>query len=189
MLGLGLMFLPLLGAVGGAELGPESCFPEAAGVDAFQYIWYCNHLHALGEVMLPRGSESYRFVYLRCYHPPIIVRVQRIGQRWLLFAGVLSGKGGYEPGRVVRRVFRELSAAEGNVLQRRLAGAGFWGAGAQEKTTGTDGAQWILEGRRDRDYRFMDIWSPRGRRFASFRDLCLSFLDLAGVRPAAAEIY
>src|SRR5262245_21690105 len=126
MLGLGLLVLPLLGAASAPETGPGSCFPDAADLGAFESIWYCNHLRALGEVGLPRGSESYRFVYLRCYHRPIIVRVQRIGQRWLLFAGVLSGKGGYEPGQVVQRVYRELAVTEAEVLQRRLSEAGFW---------------------------------------------------------------
>jgi len=190
MFGLGLVVLTLLGAASAPETGPGSCFPDAADLGDFEYIWYCNHLHALGEVGLPRGSESYRFVYLRCYHRPIIVRVQRIGQRWLLFAGVLSGKGGYEPGHVVQRIHRELSAAEAELLQRRLFEAGFWRqAGVQEKVTGTNGAQWILEGRRERDYRFLDIWSPKGRRYAAFRELCLCLLDLATVRPAAEEIY
>jgi len=190
MFGLGLLVLSLLGAASVPETGPGSCFPDAAGLGAFEYIWYCNHLHALGEVGLPRGSESYRFVYLRCYHRPIIVRVQRIGQRWLLFAGVLSGKGGYEPGHVVQRVHRELSATEVGILQQRLSEAGFWSrADAQERVAGTDGAQWILEGRLDRDYRILDIWSPQGRRYSAFRALCLFLLDLARVRPAADEIY
>jgi dihydrofolate reductase len=43
MFSLGLLVLQLLGAASAPETGPGSCFPDAAGLGAFEYIWYCNH--------------------------------------------------------------------------------------------------------------------------------------------------
>jgi hypothetical protein len=167
-----------------------SCFPKAAALDEFRYEWYCKHLQAMGERELAPGAESYRFLYLRSFDAPISVRVQRIGDSWLLSGRTLSGKGGYEPGSVVNRTERELSTEEVQALERRLRGADFWGdPWVNQEDTGVDGARWILEGRRGSEYRLLDIWSPEGIHYRLFRDICLYFLDLATVRPAEERIY
>jgi hypothetical protein len=144
----------------------------------------------MGEQALAAGADSYRFLYLRTFHAPISVRVQRIGERWLLSARVLSGHGGYEPGHVVTRIDRELSPPEIELLQRRLRAADYWGEPwVNEDVLGVDGAQWVLEGRRGADYRLLDIWSPESVHYRLFREMCISFLDLAHVRPSEEELY
>jgi hypothetical protein len=144
----------------------------------------------MGEQELVPGAESYRFLYLRTFHASIGVRVQRIGERWLLSSRLLDGPGGDEPGRVVRRSDRELSPEEAQALQRRLGGAHFWGTPWEDQAdTGVDGAQWILEGRHGSEYRLLDIWSPQGTHYQRFREACLYLLDLAGLRPTEDLIY
>lgn len=187
-----MLGIPAILLLAAAEAGAPvaSCFPKVAMLDEFRYQWYCKQLQAMGERELASGAESYRFLYLRTFDAPISVRVQRIGDRWLLVARVLSGKGGYDPGTVVKRVDRELSTEEIGALQRRLRGADFWGEPwVTQKELGVDGGQWIFEGRRGAEYRLLDIWSPEHIDYRLFRELCLYFLDRAGVRPTEEDIY
>ena len=182
--------LVLVGAPAAATPAVACCFPRAAELDEFRCRWYCNHLHAMAEQPLPLGAEGYRFLYLRTFHAPISVRVQRIGQRWLLSARLLDGHGGYGPGHVAKRTDKELSPEEARMLEDRLRTAAFWGnPWKEQQDTGVDGARWILEGRRGSEYRLVDIWSPQGAHYERFREACLYFLDLAKLRPTQDEIY
>lgn len=64
---------------------------------------YLPHLSAAAEDRIeatePRGIEVIRFLWLRTFHAPMLVRVDRDGDSFALSAKTLSGLGGYDPCR------------------------------------------------------------------------------------------
>src|SRR5262245_33711717 len=73
---------------------------------------------------------------------------------------VLSGKGGYEPGTLVRTTKRALNPDEWRLLQQRLENAGLWESTDRDDRLGVDGAQ-----------------------------ACVFMLELAGIKPPSEELY
>jgi hypothetical protein len=151
--------------------------------DAFTREWYSTHLRTMAEPSLSCGQsddESYRFLWLRTWGHPITVRVEA-GQPHTLTAVELDGAGGYEPGKVVRRVTRQLSAEEWRTLSHSSKALNFWKMPTRLPHHGSDGAQWVLEGRSGREYHVVDRWSPRD---GAYRDFCLMLVKFAGLMPS-----
>jgi hypothetical protein len=124
-------------------------------------------------------TETYRFLWLRTFHNPVAVRVFQRGGEYGLAAVILDGAGGYNPGHVSRRVTRALSRDEWQTVIARLDGAQFWHmATKSDDPPGFDGAQWIVEARRDGRYHVVDRWSDTDHGLESVGKL---FLDLAGL--------
>ena len=151
--------------------------------DAFRRRWYSSHLRAMAEPSLSCGvspGESYRFLWLRTFGRPIAVRVE-IGRSNTLTAVELDGAGGYQPGKISRRVQRQLSADEWKTLSDALKATDFWKMPGRDSDRGLDGAQWIMEGRSGHDYHVVDRWSPKA---GAYRDLCLMLVKLSGLIPS-----
>jgi hypothetical protein len=126
----------------------------------------------------------YRFLWLRTWGRPIAVRVEKVGDAATLIATELDGWGGYNPGKVARRIERRLTLVEWNLLSDRLTRIGFWRLPGHLPGQGLDGAQWIVEGREGARYHLVDRWSPKT---GDYRDLCLALVDLAGLRPSGKD--
>ena len=147
--------------------------------DAFTREWYSQHLRAMTKPSLSCGEssgESYRFLWLRTWGRPIAVRIEA-GRSSTLTAVELDGAGGYEPGKVSRKVQRQLSAA---TLSEALKATGFWKMPGRLPTHGLDGAQWVMEGRSGLNYHVVDRWSPAP---GVCRELCLMLVKFAGLMP------
>ena len=149
--------------------------------DAFTREWYSKHLRAMAEPSLSCGQssgESYRFLWLRTWGRPIAVRIET-GPSNTLTAVELDGAGGYEPGKVSRRVQRPLNGDEWKTLSHALKTTGFWKMPGRLPNHGFDGARWIL--RSERDYHVVDRWSPAT---GAYREFCLMLVKLAGLMPS-----
>lgn len=139
-----------------------------ARFDSYRREWYANHLRAAGEPSLLSAAragqaDTLRFVWLRTFDPPVIVRIEGVsGRRPRLIGYELTGAGGYEPGTVARKVDRLLTAAEASDLRRRLVVNNplRLPAGSANCDTGTDGSQWIIERASGHRYKMVDRWSP-----------------------------
>lgn len=150
-----------------ARYFPVGSFPGSPSDfdgDLFVRRWYSQHLAAMEEPSLSCGpssdDETYRFVWLRTFHNPVAVRAFRRGQHFGLEAVILNGAGGYEPGFVSNRVSKELTPAQWRRLLSALDEAQFWQATTTvDDIVGNDGAQWIIEARREGQYHFVDRWS------------------------------
>jgi hypothetical protein len=131
--------------------------------DLFFREWYSKHLVAMEEPSLYCGvledAETYRFLWLRTFHNPVAVRVFRRGYDYGLDAVILDGAGGYDPGHVSRRVTRALSRDEWQTVIAGLEGVQFWQMATSRYEFGFDGAEWIVEARRDGRYHIVDRWS------------------------------
>jgi hypothetical protein len=124
-------------------------------------------------------TETYRFLWLRTFHNPVAVRVFRRGDDYGLEAAILDGAGGYDPGHVSRRVTKTLSRDQWQTVIARLEGVQFWQkATKSDNPPGLDGAQWIIEARRDGRYHIVDRWTGTDHGMES---VGRHFLDLAGL--------
>jgi hypothetical protein len=147
--------------------------------------------------------ESYRFLWLRTFHPPVLVhlRFQQNGQVTLSYKET-NGQGGYETGRLVvsnRIDVRELLLRKtGDPEQIELILDGFkqeleqhfWGQPSwiEDDSIRLDGATWTLEGTRKNQCHVVTRWSPpAGSGFRRLSEkLLFQFAD-RGFDPA--EIY
>lgn len=150
--------------------------------------WYSKHLKAMSEKSLlgisDKNVETYRFLWLRTFHHPIFVRVERIqhepnANEIVLFSKELDGAGGYEPGKLFNETGRVLTEKQWCEFMNLLEKANYWKLPTQDKNSGGfDGAEWILEGVRDNRYHIVERWSPDG---GEYREACIYLLKLSGI--------
>ena len=74
---------------------------------------------------------------------------------------MLSGKGGYDPGRIEEEVQSDLKPATVAELEKLLAETKFNDLKSSVEDDGLDGSQWILEVVRGGEYKIVDRWSPK----------------------------
>lgn len=148
-------------------------------LDEFEDDWYSKHLRAAGERPLsfvPGSSDALRFIWLRSFHAPVIVRVE-----WApsgaatLTATMLSGAGGYEPGEVSNTVSRTLTQVEIEIL------LGLRQAVLPEPPVDCammlDGARWIVEAAGADGYHYVNAQGPEA---GAVRELGLALLGFTG---------
>jgi hypothetical protein len=152
--------------------------------DAFRRSWYSTTLRAMSEPSLSCGSntgdETFRFLWLRSFRPPIVVVVTRSGARAELRAMELAGRGGQQPSAVKWRISRTLTRLQWEELSGTIGTRSFWGfqtTQPQEIPLVNDGAQWILEGRQGNRYHVVDRQTPP----RLMRAVAEVFLKTAGV--------
>ena len=132
-------------------------------------------------------GETYRFLWLRTFHPPIAVRLTVTQGTARILSVQLSGAGGYDPGTVVHRAEHLLPPQEWNQVRDAINVAHFWQMGAWEgKPGGLDGAQWVIEGRAGAKYHVVDRWCPES---GPVRELGLLLMRLARLEIAESAIY
>ena len=150
--------------------------------------WYPKHLEAMKEPSLFEQStntavEQYRFLWLRTFHKPIAVRVRKDSAGITLRVVRLSGAGGYNPGKIERDETFALSTKQWDDFVKLLAKASFWDVPSDEKQSGNDGAQWVLEGQEAGKYHHVDRWTPsmnrEKRKLKNFESCCRYLLKLS----------
>jgi hypothetical protein len=167
---------------------PEGALGENPRSDRFVAEWYSKQLSAMGEPSLHCVSRYpvYRFLWLRTFHHPIAVRVEKRQDGMHVFAVELDGAGGYEPGSESRRIERVLSAREEEVFNEAVASVRIFSAPDKRELGGADGSQWIVEARDGARYQIHDVWTPeRGR----IHQLGIVFIALTGWSIPKNEMY
>jgi hypothetical protein len=183
-----------------AHLHDHQFFPEGALdpndsiSDEFHRTWYSKYLCVMNEPPLwddrQKAIESYRFLWLRTFHRPICVRIEKHEEDVVLSAIELEGSGGYKAGKIVKQVEKRVELESWNHLVKLLMGVGFWNLPTRDESLGFDGAQWIIEGYRDGSYHVVDRWSPEPNGpHSGFRRICLYFLELADLLLDPEDIY
>lgn len=168
---------------------PESVFSERLDLHQYTVAWYGKHLAAMKEPSLFKLSSDkdlcvYRFLWLRTFHNPIVVRliVNNDGSAHLI-SKITSGAGGYEPGEVTESIEKIISAEEVDSIELALSGLDFWDLPSTVEDSELDGAQWIVEGVKDGKYHIVDRWSPD----RLYEELALFLVKCAGIK--VDEIY
>jgi hypothetical protein len=140
---------------------------------------------------LPETDQAFRWVWLRSFHPPVVVRVERQGSRAFVAVKMLDrayglGPDGVRASRLSVDRRRPLADQEWESLAE-LRRAGFWlQSSSESEQFGVDGADWIMDGVAWGERHTVKRWSPES---GPFRDLCLAMLKLSGVAIKPDDIY
>jgi hypothetical protein len=190
-----LIALCLLGAATPAQVRyfPNGVFSADHRSDEFTLKWYSGQLVALREPSLwelskTQQAQSYRFLWLRTFHHPIAIRVDvNADGTSQLTTKMTSGAGGYAPGKLIKDVTVTLRKERTDWFLGKIDAYRFWKLPSVEERGGNDGAQWIIEGIKDRAYHVVDRWTPRD---GDVRALGLIMInDLAKLKITPAEVY
>ena len=157
---------------------PNSVFYE---FDNFCNKWYSKHLFAMREpILFPNSSqtETYRFVWLRTFHNPIAIRIEKQQNIYLLTWKLCDGAGGYEPGRLSIAKQKQIDENTWENFKKLLNKIDFWKMDTEVKEMGFDGSQWILEGKVADKYHVVDRWTPRGGAYYECCDFLIGLTDL-----------
>jgi hypothetical protein len=161
---------------------------SAPSVSEFENDWFSKHLLAMREPSLNCATDwpVYRFLWLRTFHHPIVVRVEFKPNETRLIAVELDGAGGYEPGKQRRRIDRALSLEESAKLLDAIAHSRVWDAADEPEVLGLDGSQWVVEARGGERYRVRNAWTPeKGSAF----DLGKALLASTGWKIPERDFY
>jgi predicted small lipoprotein YifL len=166
---------------------PGTLGAGVASLDGLRARWYSKHLKAMSErpIALENGRRTYRLLWLRTFHHPVAIRIVATKDTQTVYATELDGAGGYEPGKVLRKVSRDLSASEFSDFEAFLEASGFWEMASSQVPEGLDGAQWIVEAATDK-YHVVDRWSPTPGPIRAIGD---RFLSLVSWRYDPREVY
>lgn len=151
-------------------------------ISSLERDWFTKHLRAAAEPSLAMGARDViRFTWLRSFHHTVSIRVEGLASaRPRLWARELTGHGGYDAGKVGRRIERRLSPAEAAALRRTVSARNLFAQPPLEcGNIGLDGAEWIMEGVDGRGYHLIVRWSPEA---GPVREVGLAMLGLTGWR-------
>ena len=193
-----LCLLVVCGHVVGQQYFPDRTFDERDRVEDSVVSWYSNELKTLKEDSLWQLSKEspkqqvYRFLWLRTFHHPVVVRlaVQPDGSG-LLTTKVTSGKGGYDPGKLIVNRTKKISKDVVDAFVAHVEEEQYWSLPTREthdpNVVNLDGAQWVLEGVRNGTYKVVDRWSPKD---GPIRDLGITMTNgLADMKLLYDEVY
>jgi hypothetical protein len=158
---------------------------------------YSGHLKALGEPSLWEASKKtkgtvYRFLWLRSFDHPVVVRLTVNGDATgTLVVKVTSGGGGYKPGKLIENRTKKLSKQQTEVFLDRVEELKYWELPSREEKAANvvnlDGAQWIVEAIKDGSYKIVDRWSPAD---GPIRRIGLMMtIDLANMKLLYQDVY
>lgn len=160
-----------------------------SGVESaiFSINWYSKHLKALREPVLSDTlpTKVFRFTWLRTFDNPIVIGIENYNNTVTLYWKVSDGAGGYEPGKLIEEKRKNLSKKEWKLIVDKVNAINFWSLPSTEnEILGTDGSQWILEGKELGKYHFVDRWSG-----GEIYKICLELLNLTDLKIKEKDIY
>jgi hypothetical protein len=162
--------------VGGAEptvLFPPSLLEQARDcknlivghretLSEFEAVWFSRELILAGEASLAdeRSADAVRFLWLRSFHRPIVVRIDDVGSSSPRMLAIEFSDERAENDRIVRREVRQLKADEANAVRALITESRVFEPRAEDCNIGLDGAQWVLERQQTGKYALVHQWSP-----------------------------
>jgi hypothetical protein len=189
--------LALSGRSVGQQYFPESTFDDQKKSNDFIVEWYSQQLKALQEPSLWEMSKSikgqvYRFLWLRSFHHPVVVRLNvNDDGTGTLVTKVGDGQGGYPPGRLIENRTQDLSKQQTQRFLDEVKQLKYWDLSSREETNprvvNLDGARWVIEAVRGGNYKIVDRWSPEK---GPVKTLGLAMtIELAGMKLLYREVY
>jgi len=125
-----------------------SDFPEPDDRDLFRAFQELP-LYAMPDCV----DEAYSLTFLPSFHPPVLVRVWRVGDQSFLAAKRLDRPPGYRFGNLKESNLRPLTDTEWREVTGRFGRANYWDlAETVNEPLMDDGAAWILDGWNLRNY-------------------------------------
>jgi hypothetical protein len=191
------LLVALCGSSVGQQYFPEAAFDKQEKSNDFAVEWYSQQLKALQEPSLWETSKSikgqvYRFLWLRSFHHPVVVRLNvNDDGKGTLVTKVADGQGGYPPGKLIENRTQDLSKQQTQWFLDEVKALKYWDLPTREgenpNVVQVDGAQWIVEAVRNGTYKIVDRWSPEK---GPIKTLGLSMaIDLAGMKLLYQDVY
>lgn len=138
-------------------------------------------------------TQSYRLVWLRTFHHPVVVRIDVLSDgTGRVYVKETSGQGGYEPGKLIKNDARKLTVKETQWFLDRMRESGFWELPLSEKQAENeivlDAATWVVEGMTGEQYHVLERYAPKcGDKVRSIGLMML--LDMAKLKLLYDEVY
>ncbi len=160
------------------------------GHDKFVDTWYSQNLYAMHEPIFyadKSEKEIYRFTWLRTFHNPISIRIEKNGDIYTLYWKLCNGAGGYDPGELTVNTQKKIDREIWNEFQKHLNQINFWRMSTNEMERGEDGSQWILEGKIAKKYHVVDRWTPN--KESNYYQCCDFLLRLTDLKIKESDKY
>ena len=126
-------------------------------------------------------DEAYSLTFLPSFHPPVLVRVWRVGDQYFLLAKRLDHRSGQPFGSVEESNARPLTRTEWRELTDRFSSANYWELPeTTNEPLSEDGATWILDGWNFRNYHRVVRRIPYG----DYAEISKRFIQLSGLDTA-----
>jgi len=177
----------------GSESTNDAFFPPD-----FDASYYPGYLRAAGESSLfarrqEKGLEAVRFLWIRSFQDPVIVRIERTVGQAKLRAIRFRKRFGEQPQAIISDRTFEINTASWQEITNKVTQSGFWKLSITDNITGFDGSRWVLEAVRDGQYKVVDRWYPNEmtaeRDLEGFKVLCVHILQLGDVLLKGERIY
>jgi hypothetical protein len=160
-------------------------------LDTFSVKWYSEQLEALNEPIIfldKSNKEIYRFTWLRSFDHPVMIRIEKDNGQYLIFWKEGTGAGGYKPQKQFSSNQRKIDKTIWNEFISRLNKINFWGIDTKETGLfGTDGSEWILEGKVLNKYHVTDRWTPNVK--TDYYKCCDYLIGLTNLKISAGRKY
>ena len=131
------------------------------------------------------NSTIYRFTWLRSFHYPIAIRIERQDNKTLLFWKVGKGAGGYEPKGLKETGKKKLSHKEWERFEKLVVESNFDSLPNKNYVLMADGATWTLERKKSDLFKAHNTNSPS----KEFKEACLYLLSLTNIKVKDDDKY
>jgi hypothetical protein len=149
---------------------PKGAFDDSA-TDQYMGDYYSGHLRNLDEPSLLRlsadaGMESYRFLWLRAFDPPIVIRLDvKADGTGTVTAKIADGQSGFPATcrKVVKNVSRAVTREQVQGFRALMGRMDFWSIATNEDPMDVaedDGSEWVIEAVKGGKYHVVARWSP-----------------------------
>lgn len=177
-------------------------------LDTSSLVWYSSQIRPTNEKILFNyylGFDCYRFTWLRSFHNPIVITLNRKGDHFWLTTKMLDRKPQFM-GYVIRELpssekgtidtteriimpngyaelkineTKELSTDEWKEFERLLTNCDYWKMfpTLHDQLPGLDGSRWIIEAHFEDKYWIVDRWTPND----NYKQVGLYLIKLSGL--------
>lgn len=131
------------------------------------------------------NTTIYRLTWLRSFHNPIAIRIEKIENKVMLYWKVGKGSGGYEPKGLKKSGKKKLNPTEWTEFERLIRETNFDNLPNEKYFPILDGSTWTLEKKTPDSFKAHHTNMPN----EEFMSVCLYLLDLTKIKVKDSEKY
>jgi hypothetical protein len=132
-----------------------------------------------------QNSIIYRFTWLRSFHHPIAIRIEKVENEIMLYWKVGKGAGGYEPEGLKKSGKKKLSLKKWIEFEGIVKASNFDSLPNEKYIPMNDGATWTLERKKHESFKAHHSNSPS----EEISKACLYLLDLTNIKVKDDDKY
>jgi hypothetical protein len=123
--------------------------------------------------------EIYRFILLRSFDNPIVIRIEKNKGSYKVFWKLFEGVDDYVSGKMIVNQSKSIDSSNWTYFSNLLNRAKFWSIIPDPfESVGCDGSEWILEGVNSQKYHIVSRWSPTHGRFYDCCNYLIGLTDM-----------